>query len=226
MSFVVVEGLDGSGKSTQVALLKEYLKKESIPFKYLHFPRLEEGVYGKLIARFLRGEMGRIDQVDPYLVALLFAGDRGDAKEMICSWIKDGYFVLIDRYVYSNIAFQCAKINVVYEQTLLRDWILQFEFSHLGLPVPDINLFLDVPLKFIQEKLKASRFGPDRSYLKGKTDIHEDDLTFQKKVREIYLSLRGQVDNLKIIDCSSNNSIQSPSIIFEKLRKELPLKLK
>ena len=224
MSFVVVEGLDGSGKSTQVTLLKGYLKKANIPFKYLHFPRLEEGVYGKLIARFLRGEMGRIDQVDPYLVALIFASDRGDAKEKICSWINEGYFVVVDRYVYSNIAFQCAKLNTADEQALLRDWILQFEFSHLGLPVPDINLFLDVPLDFIQKKLKDSRLGPDRAYLKGKTDIHEDDLSFQKKVRDIYMSLREKVDNLKLIDCSSqNNQMQSPKIIFEKLRKELPL---
>ena len=224
MSFVVVEGLDGSGKSTQVTLLKGYLKKANIPFKYLHFPRLEEGVYGKLIARFLRGEMGRIDQVDPYLVALIFASDRGDAKEKICSWINEGYFVVVDRYVYSNIAFQCAKLNTADEQALLRDWILQFEFSHLGLPVPDINLFLDVPLDFLQKKLKDSSLGPERAYFKGKTDIHEDDLYFQKKVRDIYMSLREKVDNLKLIDCSSqNNQMQSPKIIFEKLRKELPL---
>ena len=73
MRFVVIEGLDVSGKSTQLKLLREYLEKESVPFKYLHFPRLETGIYGELIARFLRGEMGSNDQVNPYLVALIYA---------------------------------------------------------------------------------------------------------------------------------------------------------
>ena len=90
MRFVVIEGLDGSGKSTQLSLLGKYLENESIPHRYLHFPRLEEGVYGKLIARFLRGEMGSLEEVDPYLVALIFAGDRADAAPKIREWMAKG----------------------------------------------------------------------------------------------------------------------------------------
>ncbi len=111
MSFIVIEGLDGSGKSTQINMLKDYFAQKNIPFDYLHFPRTDAPVYGELIARFLRGEMGDIHQVDPYLIALIYAGDRDTAKPMIRSWLDAGYLVLVDRYVISNIAFQCAKFT-------------------------------------------------------------------------------------------------------------------
>ena len=86
---IVIEGLDGSGKSTQVARMSEYLaSRDGRSPEYLHFPRFDAPVVGDMIARFLRGEFGRIDQVHPMIVALLFAEDRRDASAMIRGWLK------------------------------------------------------------------------------------------------------------------------------------------
>jgi len=225
MRFVVIEGLDGSGKSTQLKLLHKHLEEQSIPFRYIHFPRLEEGVYGKLVARFLRGEMGAIDRVDPYLVALIYAGDRADAAGMIRGWISEGYLVIADRYVYSNIAFQCAKVADREERDRLRDWILDFEFRYHALPRPDVNLFLNVPQSFTREQLFGHRKGEDRAYLKGERDIHENDLDFQEKVRQNYLSLRDHVDDLVLIRCEDEEgSMRDPSDISEIILNQLELK--
>lgn len=224
MGLIVIEGLDGSGKSTQLKLLREYLQKKSIPFKYLHFPRLEEGIYGKLIARFLRGEMGANDQVDPYLVALIFAGDRTEAASQIRGWMDQGYQVILDRYVYSNIAFQCAKLNRAGEKEQLRDWILRFEYKHNQLPKPDINLYLNVPFDFTKKQLNKDRDGDDRSYLKGERDIHEENLDFQEKVRQVYLSLHSYVNDLELIDCmDSKGQMRSPEVISEQIVKHIEL---
>lgn len=220
MRFVVIEGLDGSGKSTQVELLKKHLDERRIKFKYLHFPRLEVGVYGSLIARFLRGEMGSIEQVDPYLVALIFAGDRKDASNLLSRWIDEGYLVIVDRYVYSNIAFQCAKLKGTDEQNKLADWIMELEYENHKLPVPDLNIFLDVPFEFTRQRLSEQRDGDDREYLKGRDDIHENDLNFQEKVRTIYHSICIKKGNLEIVDCSDHSGImKSPEKIFEQLKK-------
>jgi dTMP kinase len=224
MGFIVIEGLDGSGKSTQLKLLREYLQKKSIRFKYLHFPRLEEGIYGKLIARFLRGEMGANDRVDPYLVALIFAGDRTEAASQIRGWIDQGYQVIVDRYVYSNIAFQCAKLNNTGEKEQLRDWILRFEYEHNQLPKPDINLYLNVPFEFTKKQLNKERDGEDRAYLKGERDIHEENLDFQEKVRQVYLSLHSFVNDLELIDCTDNKGqMRSPEAISEQIVKHIEL---
>lgn len=224
MRFVVIEGLDGSGKSTQLKLLREYLEKEGISYKYLHFPRLEEGVYGALIARFLRGEMGPNDQVDPYLVALIFAGDRAEASSMITSWMEEGNLVIVDRYVYSNIAFQCAKLSGADERKRLRDWILDFEFRQNKLPEPDLNLLLHVPIEFTRQQLEKARAGEDRDYLKGERDIHEEDLGFQERVMKEYLSLQQHVNDLKLIDCTDGlGKMQAPASISELLIKQLKI---
>ncbi|MCK4749892.1 MAG: dTMP kinase [Bacteroidales bacterium] len=224
MGFVVIEGLDGSGKSTQLKMLREYLDGRNVPFKYIHFPRLEEGIYGKLIARFLRGEMGSNDQVDPYLVALIFAGDRTDASELIRKWMDEGYLVIVDRYVYSNIAFQCAKFSSEEERNSLRDWILEFEFEHNKLPRPDVNLYLNVPFEFTREQLKNTRDGEDRAYLKGERDIHEENLDFQEQVRQVYLSLTHRVEDLEIIHCMDQEGLMlAPGAISDLIVKHIDL---
>lgn len=218
MQFVVIEGLDGSGKSTQLGLLKATLEERGLPYRYLHFPRLEEGHYGKLIARFLRGEMGANDQVDPYLVALMFAGDRADAASLIRKWKENGYLVIVDRYVYSNIAFQCAKLENNEEKDGLLEWILEFEYGYHGLPRPDLNLFLNVPFEFIRQQLGSGRKGEDRQYLRGERDIHEESLDFQEKVRQMYLSLRHRVDDLVLVECMDEaGSMLPPETISEKI---------
>ncbi len=224
MRFLVIEGLDGSGKSTQLKLLREHLEKNAVPFKYLHFPRLEEGVYGDLIARFLRGEMGANDQVDPYLVALIFAGDRADAASQIRQWMDEGKLVIVDRYVYSNIAFQCAKLASPDDQYRLRDWILEFEFGYNNLPRPDLNLYLNVPFEFTRKQLNLARDGDDRTYLKGERDIHEENLDFQEQVRQVYLSLQEHVNDLEIIDCiDADGGMLPPDNISNLIIKNMEL---
>jgi dTMP kinase len=225
MKLIVIEGLDGAGKSTQISLLKQWFAERSLQCRYIHFPRTEAPFYGELISRFLRGEFGNLDSVDPYLVAMLYAGDRKDAAAMIETWLEEKYFVILDRYTYSNIAYQCAKVTTQEEALRLREWILKLEFDHFGIPVPDINIFLDVPFRFTEEKLNSRRHGDDRNYLMGSSDIHEQSLGFQKRVREIYLSVAGDDEKLQVINCCDVNGIMPPPeeifrMILEKLKSK------
>ena len=182
--FIVLEGLDGAGKSTQIGMLERLLASRGVASEFLHFPRFDAPVYGELIARFLRGELGPVEGVDPYVVALLFAGDRAGAAPMLRRWLDDGKVVLLDRYVYSNVGFQCAKLPAGEQRSRLRRWILDLEFGYNAIPRPDLSLFLDVPFAFTERKLAQQREGGDRDYLKGARDIHEDSLDLQRRVRD------------------------------------------
>jgi dTMP kinase len=222
MKLFVVEGIDGAGKSTQIRLLREYFSRRGFSCEYLHFPRTEKPFFGELIARFLRGEFGSLNEVDPWLVAMLYAGDRKDASDLINSWLKAGNMVLLDRYTYSNIAYQCAKLSDPEKQEELMSWILDLEFRHFGIPLPDFNIFLDVPFSFTENKLLSSRTGKDRYYLKGTMDIHEESLVFQKKVREMYLRVADSDDRLCIVNCSDDNGqMLSQEKIFDMIIKKL-----
>ena len=186
--FIVLEGLDGAGKSTQIRMLRQLFADRGVESEYVHFPRFDSPVYGQLIARFLRGEFGGVQEVDPYLVALIFAGDRADAAPQIRQWLAEGKAVVLDRYVYSNVGFQCAKLPAGEERDRLADWIVNLEFGHNALPRPDLSLFLDVPFAFTERKLSEVREGDDRDYLQGGQDIHEASLQLQQDVRSVYLA--------------------------------------
>jgi len=218
MKFIVIEGLDGSGKSTQLKNLKSYLNENKTKYEYLHFPRTDSPIYGDLVSRFLRGELGDINTVNPYLIALIYAGDRNDAKEMINKWLEEDKLVIVDRYVYSNIAFQCAKLNDEKEIQDLTNWILDLEYNYFKIPKPALSIFLNVPFEFTRKNLTEQRDGEDRDYLKGKEDIHEKDIDFQNKVRNVYLREVKKDKNLKIINCANKNGEMSSSQeIFNKI---------
>lgn len=218
--FIVLEGLDGAGKSTQIKLLREMVERTGRECEYLHFPRFDAPIYGEMIARFLRGEFGSVEQVNPYLVALLYAGDRADAAAQIRGWIEEGKCVIVDRYVYSNIGYQCAKVEGAEERNTLREWILRTEYEQFGIPRPTLSLFLDVPFGFTKAKLTAQREGADRDYLSGGVDIHEKSLDLQQRVREVYLEAARADKELIVVDCATEEgAMASPEEIFERVAK-------
>ena len=220
--FIVLEGLDGAGKSTQIRMLRQLFADRGVESEYVHFPRFDSPVYGQLIARFLRGEFGGVQEVDPYLVALIFAGDRADAAPQIRQWLAEGKAVVLDRYVYSNVGFQCAKLPAGEDRVRLADWIVNLEFGHNALPRPDLSLFLDVPFAFTERKLSEVREGDDRDYLQGGQDIHEASLQLQQDVRSVYLASAAKDPSLRVVDCSdASGAMESPEGIFAKIRAEL-----
>lgn len=218
---ITIEGLDGAGKSTQIALLTQKLTQLGHRYQFIHFPMLNQGVYGHLIAEFLRGEFGSLDEVHPKLVALLFAEDRNEHKSKINQWLADGYVVILDRYVKSNIAFQCAKLKNEKAKADLKNWILDFEFNYNQLPRPQLSFFLDLPLSVIRSSLSQARTGEDRSYLNGKTDIHEESMELQVNVLQEYKSLLKEYNNFYEIPCASPSGWLSPEDIHRQIYDKL-----
>lgn len=225
---VVLEGTDGAGKSTQIEKVKEYFELNSLKYEYFHFPMYGHNEFSDVISAFLRGEFGKVDEVDPYFVANIYAMDRFLFKPKLEKAIAANDVVLLDRYVFSNLGYQGAKLEGE-ESQKIKTWIHKLEFGMLSLPYPDLNIFFDVPIDVIKERLENKREGSDRDYLKGKQDIHEADLNFQSRVRDIYLELVG-VTNYKIVPCAEKYSdngttdkwaVYTPDALFDKYKPSL-----
>lgn len=218
MSFIVIEGLDGSGKSTQVKKLCNYFIQKGVPFEFMHFPNTDEEYFGKLISRFLRGEFGTLGEVDAWVVAMFFAGNRWVMSDTIKQWLDHKTLVLVDRYVFSNIAYQAAKVANETKKQELRNWIYALEFDRFKIPKPDVSIWLDVPITFVERQLKTAREDADRSYLNGGKDIHEENIDFQQLVYNEYTSCYKQFSELKKVICSDKTGeMLNESVIFERL---------
>lgn len=221
-AFVVLEGIDGSGKSTQVELLTNYLTAQGREHRFIHFPRLETPPFGPLVAAFLRGDYGALQEVHPQLVALLYAQDRHDFASTLRDWLAEGNLVLADRYVYSNVAFQCAKCSDASERAALRHWILDLEFRYFAIPQPDISLYLDLSSSSASGAMTGDSGRDKRAYLAGGQDIHEADSDFQESVRKEYLQLVQTAQNFRQIACndSSGNRL-SPETVHQQVVQTL-----
>jgi dTMP kinase len=213
---ICLSGLDASGKSTQIDLIKKYFEENNIKYTYLHFPIYEDNEAGKIISSYLRGEYGDINEVDPIFVANIYAMNRYLYLPELNKQLLDNDVVLLDRYVFCNMAYQGAKYDTDAQSQIMRDWINEFEFGFLELPYPDLNIFIDTPLDLIESRLSDKREGKDRRYLNGRSDIHEMNIEFQKKVRENYLWLN-TYENYLIVSPEK----LTPEEIFKKYEKDL-----
>lgn len=212
---IVIEGGDGSGKTVQTALLLEYLKKQRIQVKHLDFPQYYHSFHGKTVAKFLRGEFGKIDQVSPYLASLAYALDRLSVKEETENFLLKGGYIIANRYATTNIAYQAAKFTQTKDREEFIKWVYQLEYTVNRIPKENIVIYLAVPWK-LGIKLTAKKGA--RKYLSGNIkDIHEIDTQFRQKVEKMYLELAKRYKHWVIVNCLENKKLLNPQQIHKKV---------
>ena len=200
---IVIEGTDGSGKSTQFRMLSERLETDGISFRHIVFPRYKEES-SALIRMYLGGQFGgKPSDVNAYAASSFYAVDRFASYKMDWGqWYENGGLVLSDRYTTSNAVHQASKEPEEKQADFLQ-WLYDFEYDKLGLPRPDLTIYLDVPTDFT-EKLLRHREADTNT----KADIHEKDMSYLATCRNTGRKAAGFY-NWTVIHCVKDGAMRS-----------------
>ena len=215
---IAIEGGDGTGKQTISTELYEHLIYEGFPAILISFPRyytlpgkeIRRVLYGAWTEKGIKEDPDQFQKIDPIAFGALYAWDRNDAKPSLLRWLIKGNIVITDRYVRSNQAYQGARRNGEERKKIL-DYFENLEFGLYGLPRPDLNIFLDLPVTLGKEAMKKQ---------KRSTDINEKSLQYQQEVRKIFRRLHSVEPKTKnlIISCiNRNNQRRSRQEIADKV---------
>lgn len=197
---IVIEGIDGSGKTTQLELLKQTLKSQKKSFRSMKFPQYSGTFFGKTIARFLRGEIGELKTINPYLISMVYAMDRAEARDKMYGWLNNGKTILLDRYVTSNMAHQCGRLPLKERKKYLA-WLDELEYKINNVPREDVVIYLHMPYEKALELMEGSDRSK-RQYAKGKQkDMVEGNLEYLRKSQQTYLYLQKRYKHWVKIDC-------------------------
>lgn len=210
---IVIEGLDGSGKATQTKILAEKLSEKGFKIKKLEFPDYSNPS-SSLVKMYLNGDFGsKPEDVNAYASSAFYAVDR--VASFLQFW-KDDYenstVILSDRYATSNIIYQMSKLDKSQYEAFI-DWQNDFEYSKLGLPEPDLVIYLDVEPE-VSQKLMEKRYAGDKS----KMDLHESNVKFLLECRESALYAVEKC-GWKLINCCENGEIKTIENIANEIDK-------
>src|SRR5947208_1707235 len=211
---IAIEGIDGSGKRTQVELLATALRTQGHSVHSTGFPQYVSW-FGKMVGQFLNGELGPLESVDPHFTALLYAGDRYEAKPRLETALNNGQIVLADRYIASNLAHQTARVAPE-KRAAFVEWIEHLEYDIYGLPREDLVLYLRVPAVEAQ-KLVALKSA--RSYTSAQKDLQEASLRHLEDAAQMYdaLSKRPNWNTIECFDSKRNQMRAAEDIAKEAL---------
>lgn len=203
---IVIEGTDGSGKKTQTNLLVEKLRSQGFKTRSFAFPQygLESA---RMIEGYLNDSFGPADSVNPHAASLFYAIDRFALAKELDKSLKEGFVIILDRYVDSNAGHQGGKIPNPQKRKLFFQWLYDLEYKTLKVPKPNLVIFLHVPAKIGQEFVYKKE---KRSYIKGRKthDGHEVDIKHLKNAEKSYLQLIKQFPkNHAKIECVKNGQI-------------------
>ena len=208
---IVIEGTDGSGKSTQFKLLTSRLEAEKHAFQKLVFPQYSEPS-SALIRMYLGGEFGtKPSDVNAYAASAFFAVDRyASYKEDWGQWYEDGGLIFSDRYTTSNAVHQASKEPEEKRAEFLR-WLYEFEYDKMGLPRPDLVIYLDVPTDFTEKMMRSREAATNTS-----ADIHEQDLQYLATCRQIGRTA-AEYYGWSVINCVKDDQMRTIEDIHEEI---------
>jgi dTMP kinase len=211
---IVIDGIDGSGKGTQVNLLMDKLKSEGYDVFKADFPRYNE--YSSIfVTKYLNGLFGTSDQVSAKKASTFYAIDRFAASFEMKEHLEKGGIIISNRYVSANKIHQASKIEDEDELDEFLNWVDDLEYNIYGIPKPDKVLFLNVPPKIGQSLVDKKTL---RKYLDGKKrDIHEEDIDHLKKAYLRACGLVDRYDNWEEILCIKNDELRTIDDIQEEI---------
>ncbi|MBI3231813.1 MAG: deoxynucleoside kinase [Candidatus Doudnabacteria bacterium] len=205
---VVIDGIDGSGKSTQLVILNEQLRAEGFQTETIHFPR--HGVPTAYLADlYLKGYY---KDLNPYAASVFYAVDRFDASSQIRNWLADGKIVLSDRYVTANAGHQGCKISDSVERLKFFKWLDNLEYLIFAIPKPDLNIILNMPYLSASKLLNSRKNTPDHT-----DKVHEKSLTHLRLAQAVYLQIARLFPNTKLVECVAGKGILSVQEIHNKV---------
>ncbi len=213
---IVIEGTDGSGKTTQWELLQNRIEKAGHFVRTVDFPQYSR-VSSGLINNYLRGVYGKADAVSPYASSLFYALDRFDLSFNMRKWLSEGKFVIANRYVASNGGHQGGKIKNEKEREEFLEWLYDTEYRILGIPKPDVNVFLNMPVEV------SIGLADKRGMMK---DEHESNPEHLKNAYEAYYTMIKKFpDEFVVINCVDGDHLFSPEEIHQRVWKAVSEKL-
>ena len=212
---IVIEGTDGSGKSTQFKLLTSRLEAENQPFQKLVFPQYSEPS-SALIRMYLGGEFGtKPNDVSSYAASTFFAVDRyASYKKVWGEWYENGGLVVSDRYTTSNAVHQASKETGENQRAFLK-WLYELEYDKLGLPRPDLVIYLDVPTDFTEAMMRRREADTNTS-----ADIHEQDLSYLATCRRTGKAA-AEYYGWTVIECVKDGNMRSIEDIHEEIYRHV-----
>jgi len=219
---IVIDGTDGSGKTTQVAFLAKHLKKDKHKVKVVDFPVYYKNFFGKFIGHCLSEQYYNWLNIHPKIASVMYAADRWEASEEMRKWLKEGYIIIANRYVSANQIHQGGKIKSAKKRADFMKWLNEMEYEVFKIPRPDLTLYLSLPIDIVLALLKdrdSSKM--KREYLRKKKDVHESDVNFLINSRKSALRLVEEVPNFIKIECSEKGKIMSRKQIHEKIYAEV-----